>query len=152
MQTIVGVGSATIFTGLLLLLICFVCGVLVVHFSFMKKFSKMIEERLVKYIPGYDTYKSMAEEKLQDKVKMLPYTPALFKTADDLLQPAFIIEKDEAGHNTILIPDIPETHKGRILIVKEEKLQALSSISANEFDALLKNMGNGLLTQHSVLQ
>ena len=41
----------------------------------------------MKYIPGYDTYKSMAEEKLLQKDKVIPYIPALLKTENGFLQP-----------------------------------------------------------------
>jgi len=102
----------------------------------------------MKYIPGYDTYKSMAEEKLLQKDKVIPYIPALLKTENGFLQPVFIIEKDDAGNNIILVPAIPETNKGQILIVKEERLKSVSFISANEFDRVLKIMGKGLLSQH----
>src|SRR5688572_22070859 len=78
MQTIAG---ATIFTALLLIVICVVCGFLVVHYSSMKRFNNMIEGQLIKYIPGYGTYKTMAEEKL--KGKEIPYSPAFLKTESD---------------------------------------------------------------------
>ena len=51
----------------------------------------------------------------------------------------------------ILVPAIPETNKGQILIVKEDRLKRISSASANEFDAVLKKMGAGLLSRHNVL-
>jgi hypothetical protein len=151
LKTIVGIGSVTIYTSLLLIIICMLCGMLVIKFSFMRKFSKMIERRLEEYIPGYDTYRVMAEEKLQQKGKILPYTPALLKTDNDLLQPVFIIEQDDAGNNTILIPGIPETNKGQIFIVKNERLKRISAVSANDFDASLKTMGTGLLSKHQLL-
>jgi hypothetical protein len=151
LKTIVGIGSVTIYTSLLLIIICMLCGMLAIKFSFMRKFSKMIERRLEEYIPGYDTYRVMAEEKLQQKGKILPYTPALLKTDNDLLQPVFIIEQDDAGNNTILIPGIPETNKGQIFIVKNERLKRISAVSANDFDASLRTMGTGLLSKHQLL-
>jgi hypothetical protein len=63
----------------------------------MKRFSKMVEGRLMEYIPSYKTYKTMAEEKLKSTEKVIPYDPVLLKTENDLFQPVFIIEKDEAG-------------------------------------------------------
>ena len=50
----------------------------------------------------------------------------------------------------ILIPAIPETNKGQIFVVKEDKLERVSSLSANEFDKLLRGMGKGLLSRHPV--
>ena len=151
LKTIIGIGSATVYTGLLLIIICLLCGLLAVKFSFMRRFSKRIENQLAEIIPGYDMYREMAEEKLQQRQKIIPYTPALLKTENDFLQPVFIIEQDDAGNNTVLIPGIPETNKGQIFIVKNEKLKRISAVSANDFDASLRTMGTGLLSKHQLL-
>ena len=63
MKSILGVGGSTVFSGLLLIIIWIACGLLV-HFSFFATINKRAEKWLSKYIPGYDTYKAMAEEKL----------------------------------------------------------------------------------------
>ena len=143
LQTTTG---AAVFTALLLIVICIVCGLLIVRFSSMKRFNQMVEGQLMKYIPGYGTYKALAEEKLQQKEKIIPWSPALLKTGNDSLQPVFIIEIDDAGNNIILIPAIPETNKGQLFIVKEERLERVSTFSANEFDKTLRSMGKGLLS------
>jgi len=80
-KSIVGVSGHTIFAGLLLIVLCIVCGWLV-RFSFVAAFSSAVEKGLSKYIPGYDTYKAMAEEKLQHKVRVLPYASAMIKYQD----------------------------------------------------------------------
>jgi len=151
MKTIVGIGTATIFTGLLLILICLVCGYLVLQFAFLKRVNRSVEKGLMKYIPGYETYKRMAEEKLQPKEKIIPYTPALLKMDNNLLQPVFIIEKGETD-NVILIPAIPDTNTGQILIVNNERLTTITAVTANQFDAALKSLGAGLLTKHMCVQ
>ena len=110
----------------------------------MKSFSKSIERGLSKYIPGYDTYKNMAEEKLQNKVKELPYTSALIRQ-QDYWQPAYIVEQDNEGNYVIFLPDIPDTNTGRILLAKKEQVQVVSAITANQLDSFLKKTGKGLL-------
>jgi uncharacterized membrane protein len=147
MKTIVGIGSATIFTSLLLIIICLLCGYLVLHFAVLKRFNQSVEKRLMKYIPGYTTYKQMAEEKLQPKEKLIPYTPALLKMDNNFLQPVFIIEKGDSDNDVILVPAIPETNKGQILIVKEDRLTRITSVTANQFDDALKSLGAGLLSK-----
>jgi len=147
MKTIVGFGSTTIITGILLILICFVSGLLVVRSSFLQKFNKMIENKLMHYIPGYEMYKTMAEEKLKNKAKVLPYTAALQTTGSDFSRPVFIIEKDKTGNAVIFLPNIPDTSSGQLLIVKEDTLKTMQSLSANELDGILKTMGTGLLSK-----
>jgi uncharacterized membrane protein len=77
-SSIVGFKGSHIVAGLLMLAICFVCGLLV-RVSFVAAFSRVTEKWMSKYIPGYDTYKAMAEEKLQNKARILPYASALVR-------------------------------------------------------------------------
>jgi hypothetical protein len=61
-SSILGFKGGHIFTGLLMLAICIVCGLLV-HISFVAGFHKTVEGWMSKHIPGYDAYRVMAEEK-----------------------------------------------------------------------------------------
>ena len=150
MKSILGIGSDPIFTGLVLLLIFFVCGILVIRFGFMKRMQDRIENQFVKHIPGYETYKAMAEEKLYNKEKSIPYVPALLKSENDFLKPVYVIEDDDKENSVVYIPDIPETGTGQIFIVKTKSLTILTSTTANELDKILKSKGKGLLDNLSL--
>jgi uncharacterized membrane protein len=147
MKSILGVGGSTVISGLLLVAIWILCG-LVARFSFASTLKNTVERTLANYIPGYDTYKAMAEEKLNRKAKVLPYTSALVRW-QDYWQPAFIVEQDGAGNYVVFLPDSPETHKGHVLLAKGDQIRTLSLIPANQFDATLKKMGKGLLSEYS---
>jgi hypothetical protein len=67
-----------------------VCGLLV-RLPFIATFSQSSERWLAKYIPGYDAYKALAEEKLQKKVRILPYATALIKQ-HEYWQPVYVVE------------------------------------------------------------
>ena len=148
LKSFVGVSGHTIVAGLLLAVLCLVCGCLV-RFSFVAAFGNAVERGLAKYIPGYDTYKAMAEEKLQNKVRILPYASALVKH-QDYWRPAYIIEDAHDGNYVVFLPDIPETDKGHVLLAKQDQVKVLSSVTANQLDASLKKMGKGLLTEYHV--
>jgi len=148
MKSIVGVSGTTIFAGLLLIVLCMVCGWLV-RFSVVAAFSKAVERGLSKYIPGYATYKAMAEEKLEHKIRILPYTSALIKH-EDYWRPAYIVEDDHDGNYVLFLPDIPDTDKGHVLLAKQDQLTILSSVTANQLEASLKKMGKGLLTEYHI--
>jgi hypothetical protein len=120
MKSIMGIGGTTVFSGLLVIAVWIVTGLLV-RFSFMSNLSRSVERGLSKYLPGYDTYKEMAEEKLQHKVKILPYTSALIRW-QEYWQPGYIVELDQDGNCVVFLPDIPETNKGRILLAKPNSL------------------------------
>ena len=102
-----------------------------------------------RYIPGYETYKAIAEEKLQHKVRTLDYTSALIQW-QEYWRPAYIVEQDEDGTCVLFLPDVPETNKGHVLLAKQDQVRVVSSITANQLDASLKKMGRGLCSQYGL--
>jgi uncharacterized membrane protein len=147
-SSILGFKGGHIFTGLLLVAICIVCGLLV-RISFVAAFHRSVEAWMSKYVPGYDTYRVLAEEKLQNKARILPYASALLRRQECWL-PAYVIEHDSRGNYVLFVPDVPETSKGHILLAKEADVQLIASLTANEFEASLKSMGKGLLSKFGV--
>ena len=146
MKSILGVGGSTILSELLLIATWILCG-LVARFSFASTLRNAVEKGLANYIPGYEAYRTTAEEKLHNKPKTHPYTSALVRR-QDYWQPAFVVEQDGAGNYVVFLPDIPETQKGHVLLAKSHQVKILSSIPANQFDTTLKKMGKGLLSEH----
>lgn len=145
MPPIMGVHPNTIFTALLLVAVWIVCGLLV-RFTFVGAMSRAAEGTIAKYVPGYAKYKSMAEEKLQDKVKVLDYKSAFIRW-QEYWRPAYIVEQDKDGNCVLFLPDTPETNKGHVLLAKRDQLRVVPSLTANQLDASLKNMGRGLCSE-----
>jgi uncharacterized membrane protein len=144
-SSIVGLKGSHIFTGLLMLAICIVCGLLV-RVSFVAGFHNAVERWMSKYIPGYDAYKAIAEEKLQNKRRILPYASAVVRQHECWL-PAYVIEQDPDRNYVLFVPDVPETSKGHILFAKGADVRVIASLTANQLDASLKSMGKGLLSE-----
>ena len=148
MKSILGVGGATVFSGILIVLIWLVTGLLV-RYSFLGAVSKAAERQLSKYVPDYDNYKAKAEEKLQNKVKILPYASALVRW-EDYWQPGYIVEQDKEGNCVVFLPEIPETNKGHVLLVRQDQVRIVDSMTANQLDASLKKIGKGLLSDYGI--
>lgn len=146
MKTIVGLASTSVFTGLLMIAICIACGLLV-RVAFVSALGNAVEAWLAKYIPAYATYKAMAEEKLQHKVRLLPYQAALIRHGD-FWRPAYVVEQDGDGNAVIFVPEAPDTGRGNVLLAAGDQLTLLPTLTANQLDASLKAMGKGLLTAH----
>jgi hypothetical protein len=146
-KSILGVGGTTVFSGLLLIAIWIATGLLV-RFSFMSALSRALERGLSKVLPGYDTYKKMAEEKLQNKIKILPYT-----SVDQMAGILAARIHRRAGHGRKLC-GVSSRHtgndKGRILLAKQDQVRMMSSVTANELDAVLKKTGKGLLSEYGI--
>lgn len=148
LKSMLGVGGSTILSSLLVIALWIVIGLLV-RFSFMAALSRAAERAMSKYIPGYDTYKAIAEEKLQHKVRALDYTSALIRW-QEYWRPAYIVEQNEDGTCVLFLPDVPETNKGHVLLAKNDHVRVVSSITANQLDASLKKMGRGLCSEHKI--
>jgi uncharacterized membrane protein len=148
MKPILGVGGGTAVSALLVITVWFISGLLV-RYSFMGAVSRTVESRLAKYIPGYDNYKAMAEEKLQHKVRILPYTSALIRM-QEYWQPGYLIEQNQEGNCVVFLPDIPETNKGHVLLARPEEVRIIASMTANQLDAVLKKAGKGLLSEYAI--
>ena len=148
MKSILGVGGSTIVSGLLLIILWIACGLLV-RFSFVAAFNKTLEKWLSAYIPNYDTYKAMAEEKLHKKEKVLPYKSALIKQ-QEYWRPAYVVEQDGDGNYVIFLPSAPNTNSGHLLLAKQDQVRIVSSLTANQLDASLRKMGKGLLSEHGI--
>src|SRR6516164_1440831 len=148
MKSILGVAGATVVSGLLTAAIWMVTGLLV-RYSFLGSVSKAAERQLSKYIPDYDSYKAKAEEKLQHKVRVLPYTSALIRW-EDYWQPAYVVEQDQEGNCVLFVPEIPETNRGHVLLAKHGQVRYLDSMTANQLDESLKKSGKGLLTDFRI--
>jgi hypothetical protein len=148
MKPVLGVGGSTIFTGLLVIALWIVCGLLV-RFTFMGALSRAVERGLSQYIPDYAKYRGMAEEKLQHKVRVLDYTSALIRW-QEYWRPGYIVEQDDDGNCVMFLPDTPETNKGHILLAKRDRLRVLSPVTANQLDESLKKMGRGLCSEYGI--
>ena len=148
MKSILGVGGATVFSGLLVILIWILTGLLV-RYSFLGALSKAAERQLSKYVPDYDRYKARAEEKLQQKVRVLPYASALIRWGE-FWQPVYIVEQDREGNSVVFLPEIPETTKGHVLLARQDQLKTMDSLTANQLDAMLKKTGKGLLSEYGL--
>ena len=148
MKSVLGVGGATVFSGLLIVAIWLVTGLLV-RYSFLGAVSKAAEKQLSKYVPDYESYKAKAEEKLQHKVRILPYTSALIRW-EEYWQPAYLVEQDQEGNCVVFLPEIPETNKGHVLLARQDQVRIVESMTANQLDASLKKAGRGLLSDYGI--
>ena len=146
LKSVLGVGGRTVISGCLIIAIWIISGLLI-RVSFVGAMSRSVEKMLSKYIPGYSTYKQMAEEKLGHRVRILPYASALVELGD-YWGPGYVVEEDPGGNCVVFLPEIPETSKGRILLARKDQIRFISSVTANELDAILKKMGKGLLAVH----
>ena len=144
MKSMMGMGASTVSSGLLLILIWIAFGVLA-RLSLIPRLNNTIERWVSAVIPGYETYKRIAEEKSRNETKPLPYTSALIQV-EGYWQPGYIVDQDSLDNYSDFLPNSPEANEGRVLIARKNQIRIISSITANQLNASLERMGKGLLS------
>lgn len=145
---VLGVGAETAITGVMLVLICILCGWLV-RFSLVGAFHEVLERQLVKYIPGYETSRAAAEGKLRKPPKVLPPVSALVMLAG-FWRLGYVIEQDATGNSVVFLPDSPNTDQGHVLLATASQIQIVP-VSPYQLEAKLKSLGKGLLSEYNVV-
>jgi hypothetical protein len=143
-KAVLGVAGATVFSGLLTVGIWIVTGFLV-RYSFLGTVTKAAERQLSKFVPDYEIYKAKAEQKLQNKARVLPYIKC-----QEYWQPAYVVGQDKEENCVLFIPDIPETNKGQVLLAKLDQVRIVPFLAANQLDESLRNLGRGLLSAYRI--
>lgn len=136
LKSIMGVGASTVLSGVSLVVLWFICGLLA-EISLVAAFRRRIEGWFATYIPGYAIYRSMVEDKLQAHVRTLPYTAVLVRSNEGW-RPGYAVEIDADGLCVVYVPEAPDTSRGSVLLAGPKDLRALSDLSVSDLDAALK--------------
>lgn len=137
-EIIFGLDGSNIVAILLLVLICFIGGLLFLTKP-VKKFTKKIENNILNLMPGYALIKSITADTIGEKIenKMIPI---LIKD-DKSWNLAFLVEEG-VDLSTVFIPDAPRHDAGEVKIVPTEFIKKLN-VSSNIFAKSIKNYGMG---------
>ena len=107
---------------ILVLVICFVIGILV-----RTRIGKIIRERmettLFERIPGYALIRSLTQQ-LAGSSHEKVWKPAFFESDEGLL-PAFIIEEFDDGRYTVFVPSIPTPLAGAVYVLDRKRVHPL---------------------------
>src|SRR5215510_10136491 len=103
----------------LLLLICFVVG-LVVRTELGKRIGDWLEQHLLGRLPGFSIIRSMIGQFAGEKDEE-SFQPALVEI-EEALVPAFIIEKHADGQFTVFVSSSPTPMAGAIFILQPERV------------------------------
>ena len=139
-DSILGFDGSTMITIFLLILICFIGG-LVFRSKRVKKILQKLEDKVLIFIPGYSLMKSITADTLGEEVenKLIPIRVA---DGEDWLL-GFLIEEGK-NHSTVFLPDAPRYDAGEIRILPATSVVKLE-IPANKFTKMIKSYGVGAI-------
>jgi len=133
------ISAETLLSLLLVLLVCFLVGVLV-RTRAGELARERAEESLFERIPGYALIRSLTQQ-LAGASDENVWKPALVQT-DEGLVPAFIIEELEDGRYTVFIPSIPTPLAGAVMILERRRVHPLD-VPLTEALKVVSRWGSG---------
>jgi uncharacterized membrane protein len=114
--------AENLFSLLLVLILCFIVGV-VVRTRSGRAVRERMEVALFGRLPGYGLIKSLTQ-RLSGDSEESAWTPALIEL-EDALVPAFIIETLDDGRLTVFVPSVPTPLAGAVYVLSADRVHIL---------------------------
>jgi uncharacterized membrane protein len=121
-ETVAGVGVATLLGILVIVLFCFLAGLLA-KTDLAKKIINWLEATFLSNIPGYTFMKSMGESFAS--TDMAHGYAVVLARFDDGWQIAFLVEHIGNGHVAVFIPGAPSPWSGSVYFMTEDRIKTL---------------------------
>lgn len=119
-----GLRFPTVIASVLLLLLCFVAGLLArTHAG--QSAGNFFESSLLNRIPGYAMLRSFTR-RIGDVEESEKFAPA-FAEIEDALVPAFVVETHADGRYTVFVPSAPTPGVGAIYILTRDRVHLVDA-------------------------
>jgi uncharacterized membrane protein len=122
-ETVAGIGVATLLAVFVIVLFCFLTGLLA-KTDLAKKIINWLESTFLSNIPGYTFMKSMGESFAG--IDMDQGYETVLARFDDGWQIAFLVERIEDGHVAVFIPGAPSPWSGSVYLMTEDRIKPLN--------------------------
>jgi uncharacterized membrane protein len=143
-ETIFGINSIPVATAILLLILFYLGGWLV-KLSHANRVRDWAENSVLKYVPGYLTYKAQMLEKINTKEDTR--VPVLVSTAHGKRPGLLIDEQHEDA--IVFFPNSPDSNNGEVLVVEKHQVTRLN-INVDAFFKSMQNFGKDLSASGTV--
>lgn len=138
-STILGFGTANVVTVLVIILLCFLAG-LIARSAFGSRIYAFIDDKLIAIIPQYAFVKSMTPGGTETDFEAA-LKPVLV-TLDDSAMIAFVSDQTAGEAVTVFVPGAPNPWSGSILHVEASRVQPLD-VPFSEVVRCLRVVGRG---------
>jgi uncharacterized membrane protein len=140
-RTILGFAFVELLTGMLLVLVCLIAG-LVARSEFARARRAKLDTWLLHLIPGYAWVKGITGN-IQDTEAQEVLKPVLVRF-DDQYQLAFEVDRNDSGLVAIFLPGAPDARSGSVSYVAEDRVSGLDTGFSTVVKSC-KNLGRGSL-------
>lgn len=138
--SIVGIATANVVAATLVLVACFVAG-LIARTRPGKLVGQRVEHAILRKMPGFTFVKSAA----QGFVGLEGATEVQTALAriEDAWVPAFIVEQHRSGLLTVFVPSVPTPAAGTVYVLEEERVRRLD-VPVASMAGVIMRLGVGL--------
>jgi uncharacterized membrane protein len=140
-HTLLGTTGDAIIAVILLLLFCVLAGFLV-KLSVFKRMSDWLDERLARFIPGYNDLRKETEKNIGMGPKEEVFETCLVRT-QEYWTPAYLIDVADNGNATVFIPLAPTFKTGQVAIFPADSYKKLE-IDSKALNQYLVKFGKGI--------
>ena len=139
-KSVLGIATANILAVLLIILVCFLFGLLASN-KRIDHFKKLIETNVLMKIPGYLFIKAYTKGLELNEKEHHELDPVLV-LFDDNAQLGFLVEKKEKGLSSVFMPGAPNPWSGTVAYMTEDRIEPLD-ISVSEAVRCVRRLGRG---------
>ena len=139
-ESIGGVALINILVALIVIVICFIAGILATG-KYIKKMQSLIVNGILVKIPGYLIIKAFMDRIITTEEASANFNPILV-AFDDYEQLCFEIEKAANEKTIVYLPGAPNPWSGSVLYVDNSRVKHLN-ISVNEALKNIQSLGLG---------
>jgi uncharacterized membrane protein len=106
-----------------------------------KRLGRAVDRGLMERLPLYQFVKNLSAAIMPSQEQ--GFKAGLLKSADGSKEPVYVIEEQDNGDFTVLVPWVPMAFSGSLKIVSSERIELLD-ISLMEFSRILSQLGMGV--------
>jgi uncharacterized membrane protein len=135
-ERIFGIGMFTLITILIVLLVCYIAGVLSTNKN-VKSFLAFIDDNVLVFIPGYALLKTEANENIKNtdnKWKVVVIND------DGDLKYGIEVNKRSDGYSLLFFPEPPDAKSGEMKMVLESKFKRID-LPVSKLSKIIRNYG-----------
>ena len=137
-ERILGVGMITIISVLLILLVCYLAGMLVEKKK-VKRMINKLENNVLIFIPGYSMLKRQTGDAIGETDEL--WQTVIMSDNDDFKM-GISVDRQPDGYCTVFFPEPPDAKSGEMKLVHESKLKKLN-LPVSKLVKVIRSYGHG---------
>jgi uncharacterized membrane protein len=137
-EPVFGIGLRSLISLILVLLICFLAGLLVER-KRVKWLITKLEDNILVFIPGYSMLKAQTGDII---INTDHQWQTVLLEEDDNWKAGVVVDRHPDGYCTVFFPEPPDAKSGELKLMQESKLKKLD-MPVSKLVKIIRNYGHG---------